>query len=167
MSILWIFWVGFCLYDVICSCNALHLHFHNVSCIIDVCLYVETCVLLGLDWVEPMMHFSLHVTCSCIVHAYVPFHFHIWYSLLMVFFCFSLSLIVCAWHPCAKPLHLGTFFVSGLLLLIILFTFGFVMRRLIRTSQRTSLNVAFIWNTAWFYWTFLILLYPLSFIVGD
>ena len=37
------------------------------------CLYVETYVLFELDWVEPMMHFSLHVTCSCIVHAYIPF----------------------------------------------------------------------------------------------
>ena len=27
---------------------------------------LEPCVLLGLDWVEPMMQFSLHVTCSCI-----------------------------------------------------------------------------------------------------
>ena len=29
------------------------------------------CVLVGLDWVEPMMQFLLHVTCSCIFHAYV------------------------------------------------------------------------------------------------
>jgi len=36
---------------------------------------LEPCVLVGLDWAEPMMHFSLHVTWSCIVHAYVPFHF--------------------------------------------------------------------------------------------
>jgi len=34
------FWVGFCLFDVICSCIALHLHFQNVSCILDVCFYV-------------------------------------------------------------------------------------------------------------------------------
>ena len=53
---------------------------------------LEPCVLLGLDWVEPMMQFSLHVTCSCIVHAYVPFHSHFWYSLLTVLFCFSPSL---------------------------------------------------------------------------
>ena len=32
-------------------------------------LYV--CVLIGLDWAEPMMHFLLRVTCSCISHAYV------------------------------------------------------------------------------------------------
>ena len=34
---------------------------------------LEPYVLLGLDWVESMMQFSLHITCSCIVHAYVPF----------------------------------------------------------------------------------------------
>ena len=28
-------------------------------------------MLIGLDWAEPMMHFLLHVTCSCISHAYV------------------------------------------------------------------------------------------------
>ena len=28
-------------------------------------------MLIGLDWVEPMMQFLLHVTCSCISHAYV------------------------------------------------------------------------------------------------
>ena len=32
-------------------------------------LYVY--VLIGLDWVEPIMQFPLHVTCSCISHAYV------------------------------------------------------------------------------------------------
>ena len=37
-------------------------------------LYV--CVLIGLDWAKPMMHFVLHVTCSCISHAYV-LSFHI------------------------------------------------------------------------------------------
>ena len=35
------------------------------------------CVLLGLDWAEPMMQFLLHVTCSCISHAYV-LHFSIY-----------------------------------------------------------------------------------------
>ena len=28
-------------------------------------------MLIGLDWAKPMMHFLLHVTCSCISHAYV------------------------------------------------------------------------------------------------
>ena len=125
--------------------------FHNVSCIIFVCLYVETCVLLGLDWVEPMMQFSLHVICSYTFHAYVPFHFHIWYYVVMVLFylspSLSLSRIVCAWHSSANPFHLGTLFVPGhLLLILLLFTFGSVMRRPKRTSWRTSPNVVFIWS---------------------
>ena len=33
---------------------------------------LQWCVLVGLDWVEPMMFLSLHITCSCIFHAYVP-----------------------------------------------------------------------------------------------
>ena len=41
---------------------------------------LEPYMLLGLDWVEPMMQFSLHITCSCIVHAYVPFHASVSYS---------------------------------------------------------------------------------------
>ena len=28
-------------------------------------------MLVGLDWAKPMMKFLLHVTCSCISHAYV------------------------------------------------------------------------------------------------
>ena len=39
-------------------------------CVID-------CVLLELDWAEPMIQFLLHVTCSCISHAYV-LHFSIY-----------------------------------------------------------------------------------------
>ena len=33
------------------------------------------CVLIGLDWAEPMMLFVLHVTCSCIsMHTYLLFN---------------------------------------------------------------------------------------------
>ena len=34
---------------------------------------LKSCVLVGLDWAEPMMFILLHITCSCIFHAYVPF----------------------------------------------------------------------------------------------
>ena len=40
---------------------------------LDVCLYVENCVLLGLDWVELVMQFLLvhhmfmHFSCICII----------------------------------------------------------------------------------------------------
>ena len=99
-----------------------------------------------------------------------------WYSIVMVLFCLShslslslsLSLIVYTWHRSINLLHLGTLFVLGHLPLILLFfMFGSLMRRLDRTSRRTSPIVAFIRNVAWFYWTFPILIYPLSFIVRD
>ena len=129
--------------------------FHNVSCIINVCLYVETCVLLGLDWDESMMLFSFLVTCSCTFHAYVHFHFFILVLSAMVFFCFflslslslSLSLTVCAWHLSANPLHPGTLFVLGHhLLILLLFMSSFMLRMPVRTSWRPSPNVAFIRN---------------------
>ena len=50
-------------------------------------------MLLGLDWAKPMMFLMLHVTCSCISHAYVPSIISIFYiDLCLVLFCFSLSL---------------------------------------------------------------------------
>ena len=134
---------------------------------------LETFVLVGLDWAKPMMNFSLHVTCSCIVHAYVPFHSLFWYFLwLVLYVCFSLSLplsrTVYAWHLSANPLHLETLYIMRhLFLILLLFLSSFVIRRPVRTSQRTSLDVEFIRNAAWFYRSFPILLYPLSFTIGD
>ena len=48
------------------------------------------CVLVGLDWAKPMMQFLLHVTCSCICHAYV-LYFSIYLSYLN---CFGTFLII-------------------------------------------------------------------------
>ena len=62
-----IFGTGFYLNDFKSSCIALHLHYNNVSCILDVCLpCCYDCLLVGLDWAELMMNLYLHVTCSCI-----------------------------------------------------------------------------------------------------
>ena len=48
------------------------------------------CVLVGLDWVEPMMQFLLHVTCSCISHAYA-----LYFSIYLLYLnCFGAFLIV-------------------------------------------------------------------------
>ena len=48
------------------------------------------CVLVGLDWVEPMMQFLLHVTCSCISYAYV-----LYFSIYLLYLkCFGIFLIV-------------------------------------------------------------------------
>ena len=52
-------------------------------CVID-------CVLVGLDWAEPMMQFLLHITCSCISHAYV-----LYFSIYLLYLnCFGAFLIV-------------------------------------------------------------------------
>ena len=48
------------------------------------------CVLVGLDWAEPKMQFLLHVTCSCISHAYV-----LYFSIYLLYLnCFGAFLIV-------------------------------------------------------------------------
>ena len=131
---------------------------------------LKPCVLIGLDWAKSMMFLLLHVTCSCIFHAYIPSFSFFWYFCWLVLFCFSLSLsrIVCAWHPSANPLRPKTLFVPGhlLLLILLLFTFSSMMRRPVRTSQRTFLNVAFIRNARSFFLTSPILIYPLSLTIG-
>ena len=82
-------------------------------------------------------------------------------TLLLVFLSFFQS--VCLWHQRrASLLRPGTLFILWyLLLILLLFMSGSVMRRPIRTSRRTSANVAFIQNATWFYWIFLILTFPL------
>ena len=77
--------------------------------------YLQTYVLVGLDWAKPMMILSLHVTClsifSCI-HTFISL-----YSYIKLFWCFStclslsLPLSVCIMAPKRKftpsrnPLH--------------------------------------------------------------
>ena len=128
-------------------------------------------VRIGLSWTHDAFFFACHMLmhCSCIRTFSFPFF---WYSIVMVLFCLSpflsLSQIVCAWHPSTNLLRLKTLFVPRhLLLILLLFTFGSMMGRPKKISWRTSPNVVFIRSAAWFYWTFLILLYPLSFIVED
>ena len=138
---------------------------------LDVCLFVENCVLLGLDWVEPMMqlllarHMLMHISCIRTL------------SFLFLalccdcVFCFSTSLSLSdrpRIAPSANPLCLGTLFVPGhLFQILLLFTFGSMMRMPIRTSRRTFLNAVFIQSTTWFYRTFSILLYLMSFTLED
>ena len=75
MEFLWNFWDGFCENGFKSPCIASHLHYNTVSCILDVCLLCwNDCVLVGLDWAEPMMFLLLHTTCSCIfMHTYLTF----------------------------------------------------------------------------------------------
>ena len=152
--------------------HCIPLTFLQCFMLIDMYLYFENCVLIDLDWVELMMQFFLHVTCSCSLFMHMYHFFSIYLFWVVIVFCFfSLSRIDCAWHPSANLLWLGTLFVLGYLLPPILpfslFTFGSMMRRPIKTSRRTFLNVAFIQSTMWFYQTFLILLFPMSLTLGD
>ena len=89
------------------------------------CVYtlLLCCVLIGLDWAEPMMHLYLHVTCSCIfMYMYVPLSFYICYIVSCWCFsdCLSLSLplslfltLVVSWHLNVNPFHPGTLFILG------------------------------------------------------
>ena len=152
--------------------------YNNVSCILDVCItLLLCCVLLDLDWAEPMRHYIYmsHVHAfSCIR----TFRFlYLLYSILLVLFWLSLSLplslfltLVASWHVNVNPFHLETLFVPGhLLLLLILTSFhlmsGSLMKRPIRTSWRTFHDKTFIRNAKLFCQTFLTLTYPLSSIV--
>ena len=123
------------------------------------------CVLVGLDWAEPIMRLNLHVTCLCIfMHMYFPVSIFVILYLVWCFSnCLSFSLplslfltLVVSWHLNINPLHLGTHFVPRHLLLFLLLTpfhltFGFMMRRPNRTSWRTFHDKAFIWNAKSFY----------------
>ena len=136
-------------------------------------------VLIGLDWAEPMMQFSLHVTCSCIpMHTFFLFTIF-WYIWIAWDFsdCFflplslSLSLLstlVHQWHQKVSLLHPGTLFVLRHRLLLILspFLFSSMMRMLKRTSRGTSLDEAFIRNAESSYRTSPTLTYSLSFTFG-
>ena len=104
------------------------------------------------------------------MHTYHSFLFLV-YLLIGAFqlLSLSLSLIVCAWHLSANPLCPKTLFVPGhhLLLTLLHYMLGSVIWRLVRTSWRTSPNVAFIRNSTISYWTSQILIYWLSFTGGD
>ena len=117
---------------------------------LDVCLNVENCVLFGLDWVEPMMpfllarHMFMHSSCIRTLFSFLSLVLYCDY----VFLSLSLSLSLLdrlQWHLSANPFHLGTLFILGhLLLILLLFTFYSMMKRPIRTSWRTSPTVVFI-----------------------
>ena len=116
---------------------------------------------IGLDWVSPMRSLFLHVTCSCILHAYILFHLS-YSELVLCFYSLSLSLSLSLSHRTPlwnlnrrNPLWLETLIMvpSHPLLLFLLFHLisGSVMKRPRRTSLRTSRNVAFIRNAQLFY----------------
>ena len=58
---------------------------------------LNCCVLLGLDWAEPMMLFTLHIICSCIfMHTYQFCIYHLILKCLVLFsVCVCLCVCVC------------------------------------------------------------------------
>ena len=56
-------------------------------CVID-------CVLVGLDWVEPMMQFRLHVTCSRISHAYI-----LYFSIYLLYLNYFGAFLIVSFFP--------------------------------------------------------------------
>ena len=156
---------------------AFHVYYNCIFMHLVVCYTCWTaCVLVGLDCVEPMMLFTLHVTCSCIfMNMYLTsiyFYISEFFGVFLIVSFFPLSLLftlvrqchqnvsllrprtVCVLRP---PLHL---------LILPLLLFGFVMRMPERTSRRTFLDEVFIWNAESFWRTSSTLTYPTSFIVG-
>ena len=135
------------------------------------------CVLVGLDWVEPMMLFILHVTCLSFpcIHSFLSIYSLIFWTALGLFLLSSLSLPLSIyvnlllWHPNGNVLHPRTLFVPRhpLLLTLLLSLFGFVIRRPNRTSLRSFLDEAFILKTKSSCRTSPTSTYPLSSIVGD
>ena len=76
--------------------------FHAFRCVFTL---LQCYVLVGLDWVEPMMFLSLHITCSCIfMHTFLQFVIF-FYIILLVLFWLSLSLPLSL--SCVS-LHYGT-----------------------------------------------------------
>ena len=70
------------------SCIAFHVHYNCIFMHLVVCYTCWTvCVLVGLDWAEPMMLFTLHVTCSCIfMHTYLTFNIFLYIWTVWSFF---------------------------------------------------------------------------------
>ena len=153
-----------------------HLHYNNVSCILDICLLCwNDCVLVRLDWAKPMMFLLFHITRSCIfMHTYLTFSIFLYID---CDWCFSASLslspsplfsVSCPMALNENLLHPKTLFVLGhpLLLILLPLMFGSVMIKLNRTFQRTFLDEAFIQNAKSFCRASPTLTYPLLYTVG-
>ena len=140
------------------------------------CAWLNLWVLLGLDWVLPMMflifahHMVMHLSRICSFFFFsilnlccVFFSFLLFSSLLSLSLSLSLSLLdrTSLWHPNREnPLRLRTLFKVPSHPLRLFFLFRL-------TSLRTSRPVAFILNAKLFYRISLTLRYPMSFKFGD
>ena len=81
------------------SCIASHFHYNNFSCILDVCLpCCNDCLLVVLEWAEPMMFLLLHITCSCIFMHLKVCSIPKPYSFWGIYFWFPLSHSILWWE---------------------------------------------------------------------
>ena len=145
------------------------MHFRCVVTLLLCCVLVS----FGLGWAHDAFKFAYHM----LIHflEYVPSILYI-----VIFCCYfsdslslslSLSLSYVSlllWHLNANLLSPKTFCVLGHLfpLTLLHLLFDSMMRMPERTSRRTFVDKAFIWNATSFCQTFLTLTYPLSFTVG-
>ena len=154
------------------------MHYNYIFMHLDMCYICATDnVLVGLDWVEPMMLFLLHVNMFMHSHAYVLYILYmlIYLNCLGLFELFlfpslsSVCISLLLWHLNANLLCPRTLFIPRhpLLLILLPHMSGSMMRRPNRTSLRTFLDEAFILNTKSSYQTSLTLTFPLSFTVGN
>ena len=77
------FWCYMLMHFITFAFSQCFMHYRCVFLCWNLCA-----VRFGWGWTYDASLF-LHVTCSCIIHAHIPFLFHIWYSLLMLLFCLS------------------------------------------------------------------------------
>ena len=151
MEFLWNFWDGLCENEFKSSYIASHLHYNTVSCIVDACLLCwNDCVLVGLDWVEPMMFVYIAYHMLMHFHAYVLYILYILIYWLYWYFSDSLSLsrLIALWHLNENLLCLKTLFISKhpLLRILLPLMFDSMMIKPDKTFRRTFLDEAFIRN---------------------
>ena len=134
------------------------------------------CVLLGLDWAEPMMLFMLHVTCSCIfMHTYLQLFIFLYWCCWLFFACLSLSLplflfltLVCTMAPIHKstlfqnPLRFGASSSSNLAPSHVWFHDDKAQKDFLENFCRRGIHS----ECQVILSDFLILTYPLSFTIG-
>ena len=113
-----IFGLGLCPNVVKSSYISFCEHFNYIVMHFRCVLYMlSCCVLVGLDWAQPMMFLNLYVICPRIVmHTYLQFLIFL-YTTVLVLFWFSLSLHSCVsmllWHLNANLLYPRTFYILG------------------------------------------------------
>ena len=134
----------------ISSYIAINEHFNYIVIHFRCMLYMlSCCVLVGLDWVEPMMYLHLHIICSCI-RTFIFLYSYILcvgtFLIVSLSLSLSLSLHSCVslllWHLNPNLLRPRTLCVLGQLLPLTLhhILFSSMMMKPKRTSWRTFVN---------------------------